>query len=853
MTPERWQQIEMAFHQAVSIPAVDLPAFLAQFDPDTRHEVQSLLDAELLPLTLTGEVVSTIEDLRQQDPRNHQRLGPYRILGDLGSGGMGSVFKATRDDDAYQKTVAIKIIRANLAHTQLEQRFRAERQILAQLEHPYIARLIDGGAHDGLPYIVMEYIEGEPIDQYVQHNQLSIPDRIILFRKVCEAVQHAHNRLIVHRDLKPGNILVLPDGTPKLLDFGIAKLLDQETNSPDGPLTQTGWLMMTPDYASPEQVGGDAITVASDVYSLGVILYELLTGDRPYRLKTYSPSEIQQVICTGVIRNPNLESDLDNILLMALRLEPARRYASVDKLSDDLRRYLDGQPVSARPDTFLYRSTKFIQRNRLAVGLSAILLVSILTGAFLVYREGLRSQRRFTQVRAIANRVLTEFDVEAAKLPGSIQLRALMARASMEYLDSLAAESLNDPQLQFEVAYAYYRVGDTLGYPRSANLNLPFEAAIAYNKAIALSRQNPNGKKSQRLLALLYGHYAVLLPRLGKPEQAQAYFEKSIALLDPADAPPNFDVRHPYANQLLIEGNFDAASRIIAPLLAFPPGSVYVHAHLHAHNLASEIELNRGNISQAFEYTTKGLSIGAVASPAMVGLDRSLTLVENTHARLLFSHVSPSLWRACDAVPHARKAFEGAYKLFQLENADRLSAISAAACFYSYALTSAACNGGQPPELYERGLEIHKSMGMTSESVDDYFAYLKLRQGNYAAALETLQPHLKNSPENIDIQRFAAEAYLGLNRPAEAIRLLKPILAYTEKHARSSQFDAIIYRERVLPISLLLGDAYLKVNRPAEAAAVWQNALAAVPGVAGKFPPSPSTLHWQAELRSRLK
>jgi tRNA A-37 threonylcarbamoyl transferase component Bud32/tetratricopeptide (TPR) repeat protein len=849
MTPEHWQQIEAAFNQAIDLPPDLRQPFLDALPPDTRREVLSLLEAENLPLTFTAELASTIEDLQQQDPLNNQRLGPYRILGELGSGGMGSVFKATRDDDAFQKIVAIKIIRANLANTQLESRFLAERQILAQLQHPFIAHLIDGGTHQGLPYIVMEFIEGQPIDAYIRNNNLSIKDRLQLFRKVCEAVQHAHQHLIVHRDLKPGNILVLPDGTPKLLDFGIAKLLDSSIDQQ----TQTGYLLMTPDYASPEQVRGDNITVSSDVYSLGVILYEILTGKRPYILKNYSPSEIQQAICTGSIPRPNLTTDLDTILLKALHLDPLRRYPSVEKFSEDLRRYLDGVPISARPDTFLYRSTKFIQRNRIAVSLAAILILTVLTGAALVYREGIRAQRRFTQVRTIANRVLTEFDPEASKLPGSTKLRSIMVRASMEYLDSLAAESTADPELQYEVAFAYSRVGDTLGYPRGPNLNQPFEAAIAYNKAINLCLANPSSAKSRQLLAYLYAHYGSLAPRLGKPEQSPIYFDKALALLDGSDPVTRFDVNQTYASYHLLNGDFDRAATAVQNSLAIPTKSISPQAFIHAYNLASEIESYRGNFAAGLAFATKGRDIGLTADQSTVGIMRSLAIIHTVRALRLFTIQSPNLWAPCEAMNDAREGLKLIQKITAADKSDRSAQISQLSAIHAYSNSSAACNAQDQTSLFEQAAEVNKSLNLGSAMLDADRAQLALYQKNYAKAISILKPLLPSIPQQIHPHLIAGEAYLALHRPAAAIAVLEPILAFTRKTAASARFDAIIYREYNLPISLHLGDALHQTNRHAEAVNIWTQALNSIPAIHGKYPIAPSTNHWRNQLLNRLK
>jgi serine/threonine protein kinase len=857
MTPDLWQQIEAAFNQAADLPPDAQQQYLNQLDPDIRAEVESLLKAEHNPLTLTTEIATNIAELQLNDPRNNQRLGPYRILGELGTGGMGSVFKATRDDDAYQKVVAIKIIRANLAHTQLEARFRAERQILAQLEHPYIARLIDGGTHDNLPYIVMEFIEGQPIDQYVKQNKLSTKDRLILFRKVCEAVQHAHARLIVHRDLKPGNILVLPDGTPKLLDFGIAKLLDQET--PEGPLTQTGWLLMTPDYASPEQVRGETITVASDVYSLAVILYELLTGERPYKLKNYSPSEIQDLVCSQAVQAPSsrvtrasklrrqLEGDLDNVILMALRKEPERRYQSVEQFSEDLRRHLIGETVSARPDTFIYRSSKFVKRNSLAVALAAILLISILTGAALVYREGLRAQRRFTQVRAIANRVLTEFDPEASKLPNSTKLRASMVRASMEYLDSLAAETTSDPDLQYEVAFSYSRVGDTLGYPRDANLNQPFEAAIAYNKAIDLCK-NLSTQKSRELLAYLYAHYAALVPRLGKSDQTNLYFEKALTLLNDASPTTIYEVRHGYAHQLAMQGDLDRAIKLLTPILNSPNPQIAMQAN----HLASQIEASRGNLVQAISHAENGIAISNRVGRTPLAFERLAATLLLDRARLAYSDNGPSQWRPCDARTYLSDSASIALKLATLETFKSLSAIHAIDILQLLATSQTACDPQAPSQTVDQLRTLYARLNLIPDLADSIAANTLFQQNKPDQALTLITPHLKQSKQQFDILLIAAQIYLALHRPIQAIETLEPTLKLLITDGQRKSLDAILSRERTLPAALFLGDAYQQLNKTNEAKATWRTALDLAPKVSAPYPPAPSTLHWRNQIQSRL-
>src|SRR5262245_2876685 len=347
MTPERWRQIEEIFQTIIERPPDERKSLLTQYcggDAELRHEVESLLDYEtagaFIQEPIKGAAQSLSDELRED--LIGRRLGAYRVTRLVGHGGMGAVYEATRADDQFDQQVAIKIIKRGMDTDFARERFTREQRILARLEHPHIARLIDGGAtEDGLPYFVMEYVEGRPIGEYCDANQLSITERLKLFRQVCAAVQFAHQNLVVHRDIKPSNILAPPDGAPKLLDFGIAKLVNPDI-SDDPARTRTELRMLTPDYASPEQVRGLAITTASDIYSLGAVLYELLTGQRPHRFKSYSMSEIERVVCEAETEKPSaavaretaapaklrkqLAGDLDNIILMAMRKEPERRY-----------------------------------------------------------------------------------------------------------------------------------------------------------------------------------------------------------------------------------------------------------------------------------------------------------------------------------------------------------------------------------------------------------------------------------------------------------------------------------------------------------------------------------------------
>ena len=407
MTPERLRQIRNLFEAVVERPPDTRGTFLAESsagDADLQAEVERLLaahqhDTDLLP----APAIPAANPQRLEG----RRVGPYEILREIGQGGMGTVYLAVRADHAFRKQVALKIVRPEAGSQEILRRFQQEREIMATLDHPNIARLLDGGSTEqGLPYFVMEYVAGEPIDIYCDRHKLNVAARLELFRNVCAAVEYAHRGGFVHRDLKPANILVTAAGTAKLLDFGIAKVL-RATDDATVYVTRTGLHLMTPEYASPEQVRGEAVTGLSDVYSLGAILYELLTGHRPYQMHSRLFHEIVRVICEEPPTRPStavgqpedtasrardaspaelrrqLTGDLDNILLKSLSKEPLERYRSVGQLDEDVQRHLQGQPVLARGDTLTYRIGKLLQRYKIwviaAMALAAALAAGVVT------------------------------------------------------------------------------------------------------------------------------------------------------------------------------------------------------------------------------------------------------------------------------------------------------------------------------------------------------------------------------------------------------------------------------------------------------------------------------------------
>jgi serine/threonine protein kinase len=462
---------------------------------------------------------------------------------------MGVVYRARRDDDIFRKEVAIKVVKRGMDTDEILARFVHERRILARLEHPSIARIIDGGAEAGLPYLVMEYVEGVNLSDYCALNKLSLRERLELFCKVCAAVEYAHHHLVVHRDLMPSNILVDAQGTPKLLDFGIAKLLSLDDGQTT--LTSDGMQVLTPQYASPEQVSGEPITTASDIYSLGAILYELLTGSRAHRITSHTPVSLLRAICEEEVVPPSkaasaadsppvdareLAGDLDNILLTALRKSSHERYRSVHLFADDLRRFMADLPVLARPQTLRYRTVKFLRRNRMPVMAASLAAVSLVGGTAISIYQARRADRRFQEVRSMANSFLFEIHDEIETLPGSTRARELMVKTVLRYLNNLARESSSDPSLQWELAMAYQRIGDVQGYGFRPNLGQRSASLDSHSKAMAIAQQlaaRGYDPKVQRLLAVAHDRIGFLL----SGDQARAgagieHYQRALELLE---------------------------------------------------------------------------------------------------------------------------------------------------------------------------------------------------------------------------------------------------------------------------------------------------------------------------------
>jgi non-specific serine/threonine protein kinase/serine/threonine-protein kinase len=590
MTPERWQQVKDVLQKALELKPEERSGFLEQrcgADSELRQEVETLIASEAQTGSAFLDSAAVPSFLLDQEAQfrlaRGKRVGAFEILEEVAQGGMGAVYRAIRADGLYKQEVALKIVRAELGSELTAARFRNERQILATLDHPNIAKILDGGSTaEGIPYFVMEFIDGLPITEYCDRHKLPIDARRNLFRTVCSAVHYAHQRLVIHRDIKPSNILVTTDGVPKLVDFGIAKILDPSLLPENVTMTGGGWVM-TPEYASPEQLSGAAITTASDVYSLGLVLYELLSGRRAYRFPSRMPHEVARIVLetepekpsTAIWRTPQdgegkqqkgalapevvsglrgdspeklkrrLAGDLDNIVLKALRKEPAARYDSAEQLSEDLRRHLEGLPVVARKATFAYRSRKFVARHKVAVTAATLVLLSLIGGMALTLRqariaraERARAERRFNDVRKLANSLMFEINDSIGELPGATTARRLIIQRAQEYLDSLAQESANDPALLRELAAAYGKLADVQGKVTDANVGDTPSALQNYRKAVKLlestSSLQPSNRELRRELGQRYLDLSLALGiRAGNKAEYKDILQKALEILEP--------------------------------------------------------------------------------------------------------------------------------------------------------------------------------------------------------------------------------------------------------------------------------------------------------------------------------
>lgn len=643
--PERWRRLEFLFYQASDMDPRDREAFFdraCEGDPAMRQEVESLLGAADRTLSvLRDPALEAAREIAGAPAFEGRLIGPWRILSPIGKGGMGRVYLACRADQAYEQKAAIKLMRADFGgDASMLLRFRTERQILAKLNHPNIAQLLDGGVSaEGLPWLVMEYVEGVPIDSYCRDRRLSIAERLRLFRTVCGAVEYAHRNLVIHRDIKPANILVTSAGVPKLLDFGIAKLLDAEHSAVQR--TRASRVLMTPEYASPEQVRGENVTTAADVYALGVLLYELLSGSRPFRLNTDSPLEIAHVICQQTPPPPSsvgkgadarrLRGDLDRIVMMAIRKEPERRYASVEQFAADVEAYLEGYPLQARTATWSYKTGTFVRRHKAAVAVAAIFSLALAgfgVGMGVLARRADRQRQTAERERQFMAEMFASAAPEVAR-GETITARTLLDRGAQRIDRELAAEPQVRASLLVTIAEAYRALGL---YPEAETLA---QKSLQLNRA-TFGGDAPDTLHAVELLAELYrdkGQYqqaeplltrvlesrqarfgatspeaAAVMGELGecfyweaKDDQAIALLRRTLAI-DRANGPDyGPSTRNYLALTLERKGEFDEARQLLQESVEINRRTVGTRSPEYAislHNLGSAL-IDRGDLSGA--------------------------------------------------------------------------------------------------------------------------------------------------------------------------------------------------------------------------------------------------------------
>ncbi len=689
MAPIDWNRIESTFQEALEVPPADREQWLLDHcgeEAELRMEVESLLAAEgesagFLRNPNLAQVASQLLGDEGEASGTPQHVGAYEILREIGRGGMGVVYLAAREDEVFRKHVAIKLVKRGVDTDDILRRFRNERQILASLNHPNIAKLFDGGTtDDGRPYFVMEYIEGLPLTRYCEEHQLATDERLQLFRTICSAVSHAHQNLIVHRDLKPSNILITPDGEPKLLDFGVAKVLNPESTGAELTQTQTRFRVLTPEYASPEQVRGEHISTASDIYSLGVILYELLTGGRPYKLRGNSPEEVARAICDSDPSKPSeavsslwsgargkhsstgqssdlrsdapnpklLRGDLDNITLKALHKDPPRRYRSVAEFADDIERHLGHLPISARPNTLSYRTSRFYKRNKIAVSATALIMLALIAGLAIALWQYSNARRENTKAEVVNDFLKQMLATASSGIGGRKGYQTTITDILEDAERRLESDELrNQPEVRAElrqvVGLGYVEQGNYIAGEKNLRLALAEQiqlygvdspkslitefglASLSFSKADYDSAEHiyaqrfpllrdefRKGKIDPDTLTRNLSNYAILCRARGDSIQAESLLREGLAISVQHSSEAQTDILSQFLALIFIDrGKFDEAESLqratLSKLRQLPNNNT--PEFCSALTLYGIILMERGDLSGADSSLREGESI----------------------------------------------------------------------------------------------------------------------------------------------------------------------------------------------------------------------------------------------------
>lgn len=762
-----WQKVKDHFADALEQPEDRRLDFLREKcgeDGDLFHEIVSLLSASIENENLIENNAIDLASKVGAKEENYteQHFGSYKILREIGSGGMGTVFLAQRDDGQFIMHVALKIVRQSVADREIIARFRRERQILAGLNHPNIAVLHDGGLSEkGEPFLAMEYVDGRTLMEYAETKRLSIPEKLGLFLKICSAVSYAHKNLVVHRDIKPSNVLVTKDGEPKLVDFGLAKAFESDTSK-----TQTALRAFTPAYASPEQIQGQNITTASDIYSLGVVFYELLTGVKPFNFEgksyeeilktaTHSAPPLPSANLRSIIQDPRLKGDLDNIALTALRKEPERRFATVDDFAEDIRRHLAGLPIKARPNTTRYLAQKFVHRNKIAVGAAALILISLVLGlvfslwqADRARKERDRAEKRFQDVRHLSTSLLFDISPKIERLPGSVEARELLVQKALEYLDSLGSESQNDTALKAELASAYEKVGDLQGNIDKPNLNDYAGALSSFEKAQEIRQSLPLETANQLRLAQNLRAASSIRNRqndvkgaISDAEQARTIFADLIL-----QAPDSFDLRVAATEAEIEHGQIYSLNNQYAE--AIPIFRETVTALGKIDQAQRKTQQLTAKVSA---YLGSALSWDGQQHEAEVEMTKALSISDKLAAEFPNdSEIQAGVWQVCLT---ASNIYEGSNDDFALELAERALTV---------ALSAAAADKADSQATYNLA-RAYSRIGLTYANV-----------GKLSDAVASLQRSEKiladliaREPKNVIYQRDLAKLYVRMGDTSE--------------------------------------------------------------------------------------
>ena len=877
-TSERWRKVEEIFSATLQCDTSRRSQFLDEAcadDSTLRSEVAALLACDGREAEIDSIVASAAKDVAKADLG--RQIGPYRLVEEIGHGGMGTVYKALREDDNYRQAVALKLVSRGMDSEFILSRFRHERQILANLNHPNIARILDGGsADDGRPYFVMEYIEGEPIVEYCERRSLPVAARLELFRAVCAAVNHAHQKLVIHRDIKPGNILVTADGVPKLLDFGIAKLLSSGALPSESPRTGTFVRLMTPDYASPEQVRGEELTTATDTYSLGVLLYELLTARHPLEL-TGGAAAVERIICEKEPPRPSvyrseLRGDLDNIVLLAMRKEPDRRYRSVEQFAEDIDRHRKNLPVLARADTLRYRGGKFVRRNRVAVLAAAAVALSLIGGILASTYEARRARMRFQEVHKLAGSFLFEFHDKIRSLPGATEARAMIVKKAQEYLDNLAKESGADVALQIDLGEAYRKLGSVQGDVRSANLGNTSAAMENYRKAEAILRplatREPGNLRIQRNLAMTYKHIGDLQAYTSGLPIALETYRRSAAAWEAvlAIGPPGTDdlnqagVTHADAGRIEVKmmdltGALESLRRATGLFergIALDPKSGDLRNSLAAVETVRGTLLKRsGKLPESLASYRKVVAIReALVSEGWNSseLQRDLMIAYGNEAELL--RIMPGAGSSDGALSSNRRMLSIAERLAAADPQDNRAK-------FDYGMSLMRVAGGIPPDQPDQAIQLYqRSLGILEALMHENAGNLRVRmyivslyghigqrlhaQGNQAAAIESYRKSVAlggkladTDPANLesalivqDSRDLLSKALAEMKDRAGALEICSAAIRYAgiAAAAQPRSLDALVTLPRALASR---ADVLARLGDWAEARDAYREALAA--------------------------